>query len=313
MLDFSPFCFYIGRQFLELLFHLTYLFMNNFVTKVWFQALKRPQCLLYAMEDSTSVTLFIAAALFFITGFAGSASFLFILAVLYVLFAAVTPQKTIQITVTNGTLHILIFNSDFKRHHKKIAKHKRAVIRGVLEDGGGKFRVLFHEKEIFGYDDRLVNSGVFLFKPSGSEWAAFCLGHENGHMLGRRIKDFIFVDRDKDGKIRLEIISNGQINGFEADFLEAYPLIFFDKEQASVQALMPSGSALGAGFILEQFGRNCILFGDKDRFRLLQCVYRDRGEAKAFFITTPSLFWDKNGKRREFKADKDGYFVPVAA
>lgn len=183
--------------------------MNNFVKRIWFGALLRPQCWICAAVNHQVVGGAIAVLLFLLTGWFATAGFVALFVFLFMVHLIIFG-KTYTLQMEDKTLFIAIYASDFARRHRKDSKRKRFIIRTIACHADGFCETVWPDSEVFGYDDSLCRYGIFLAKPYPATWAVVCNGFEDGRFLGRKLCNYVFAERIAAGK-NLLIFSTAQL------------------------------------------------------------------------------------------------------
>ena len=86
--------------------------MNNFVKRIWFGALLRPQCWICAAVNHQIVGGAIAVLLFLLTGWLATAGFVALFVFLFMVHLIIFPEKTYTLQMEDKTLFIAIYASD---------------------------------------------------------------------------------------------------------------------------------------------------------------------------------------------------------
>ena len=112
--------------------------MNNFVKRIWFGALLRPQCWICAAVNHQVVGGAIAVLLFLLTGWFATAGFVALFVFLFMVHLIIFPEKTYTLQMEDKTLFIAIYASDFARqqtqtlHHQNYRMPRRRFLRNGM-------------------------------------------------------------------------------------------------------------------------------------------------------------------------------------
>ena len=272
--------------------------------KLCFGALLNPAAWGCAAFDHQVIGGWIAVLLFCIIGWFNVALGVALCVVGFMLHLIVFPIAEYKIQMSDKVLSILLFNSDFHRRYRNDFRRKMSIVRIIASHSDGHDEIIWSGKEVFGCDVRLIEAGIFLFKPHLAFWGIICDGYEYGKDLGWRVADLIFDEKTSRSKKSLHfLMGNGfislNVDGYDQDSIFTY---FFQTAQYK-----PLNSDKPIHVVLGRIFQHLLCTIDGKNY-LIGFHLNEDDIPMAYIIIAPTIIWKHNGKDIAIHADVNGAF-----
>ena len=268
--------------------------MNNFVKRIWFGALLRPQCWICAAVNHQVVGGAIAVLLFLLTGWFATAGFVALFVFLFMVHLIIFPEKTYTLQMEDKTLFIAIYASDFARRHRKDSKRKRFIIRTIACHADGFCETVWPDSEVFGYDDSLCRYGIFLAKPYPATWAVVCNGFEDGRFLGRKLCNYVFAERIAAGKNLLIFFHGTVMFPVETVTFSVDPDLSCKPGSVVFQEISPSGLPELSADKADKTSGRFLLCQNEAGSTLFKCCLAQIGMPAAYHVSAEDFCLNKH-------------------